>query len=602
MKRNLKNIIIMLFVLFVMGITKSYCSSIEDNANTLNLSEYNNSEIVEIEDVGTCQIYSEGDLTINLEGKNFLNVEAKYGIFCEGIVNIIGNGELEIGNVEVGIYATKGVYINNKKVTINNTDKNSIYVHWGNMEIKDSEINVKHWLKAGDITINNSNIIASCIQTDNLIINNSNVDIVRSDKEFVGIMSTEAGISTSDLKITNSQLKVTSDTYGISAYNFEITNSDIYASAESWDGIDSSTLIFNSGRINASGSTAIHARKFTMHDGEVIANGSEEGFYSSFGEFNINGGKIRIESKENKTETGMELSNTNLNIRGGKIDILTDLYGIDIDSASMFVEDGQINIKAENGINVSGFSSDGYVNIKGGQIKIDSLNLALSMNMDKFIIPNNAKMMAGRSEKNKKEVSAYEGEKYLEIKILPFSDVSKNSFYYTSVEYCYENNIILGTTKETFSPSKKLSRANIVTMLWRMEGSPNIVSENSFPDVKSTDYFYNAVLWSSSNRIASGYSTTGKFGPNDNITREQLATLLRNYAKYKNKDVSASADLIKFKDKNGVSSYAKEGIEWAIANKIMNGKDNGTRIDPKGNASRAEVAVMITNYCNKIGR
>lgn len=187
------------------------------------------------------------------------------------------------------------------------------------------------------------------------------------------------------------------------------------------------------------------------------------------------------------------------------------------------------------------------------------------------------------------------------VKVLPFKDVAKESYYYSSVDYCYNNNIILGTTDTTFSPSKKLSRGQLVTMLWRMEGSPIVKTANKFLDLKDSEYYYNAVLWASSKRIVNGYSD-GKFLANNNITREQLATILRNYAVYKKKNVNVNVNLSKFTDSTGVSSYAKEGVEWAIANKIISGKNNGTKIDPRGNASRAEIAVMITNYCNYVGR
>ena len=184
---------------------------------------------------------------------------------------------------------------------------------------------------------------------------------------------------------------------------------------------------------------------------------------------------------------------------------------------------------------------------------------------------------------------------------LPFKDVSRDTWYYNSVEYCTNNGIIYGTSDTTFSPNNKLTRGNLVTLLWRMEGSPKISGEQKFSDVKQDAYYYEAIKWAEKNKVVNGYDD-GKFRPNNNITREQLATILKNYADYNKKDTSKRADLNKFIDNKGISSYAKDGVSWAVATKVMSGKENGTRVDPSGNASRAEAAAMIANYCNYIGK
>ena len=159
----------------------------------------------------------------------------------------------------------------------------------------------------------------------------------------------------------------------------------------------------------------------------------------------------------------------------------------------------------------------------------------------------------------------------------------------------------MGTTDTTFSPNNNLTRGNLVTLLYRMEGYPKVDGEVSFPDVKASDYFYEAVKWAEKTGIVHGYET-GKFGPNNNISREQLATILFNYAKYKKKDTSARTDLNKFTDNNKISSYAREAVSWAVAKGVMSGKNEGTRVDPQGRATRAEAAAMIQNYCSYVGR
>ena len=177
---------------------------------------------------------------------------------------------------------------------------------------------------------------------------------------------------------------------------------------------------------------------------------------------------------------------------------------------------------------------------------------------------------------------------------IPFMDVGRNDWYYDSVKSVSNDGVIAGTTDYTYNPSGKLTRGQLATILWRMAGMPKVKGKE-FPDVKTTDYYYQAIQWASANKIVNGYAT-GKFGPKDNVTREQLAVMLQNYAKYKKINVSKVADISKYKDVKGVSSYATNAVAWAIQNKIISGKENGTRIDPKGNASRAEAAAMIQNY------
>ena len=185
-----------------------------------------------------------------------------------------------------------------------------------------------------------------------------------------------------------------------------------------------------------------------------------------------------------------------------------------------------------------------------------------------------------------------------ETKELPFVDVKKGDWFYTAVEYCYNNRIIMGATDTEFRPTKNITRGMIVTILWRMEGEPKVTGIKDFPDVTG-QYYYNAVRWAAINKIVSGYNN-GKFGPNDNITREQLATILCNYAKYKNNNVNLSTDTSKYTDWYKITGYARPAMDWAIATGVITGKYNGTKVDPQGTASRAEAAGMIYNYCTRI--
>ena len=188
--------------------------------------------------------------------------------------------------------------------------------------------------------------------------------------------------------------------------------------------------------------------------------------------------------------------------------------------------------------------------------------------------------------------------KKVQVSVNPFIDVKKSDWYYNAVEYTYQRGIISGATETEFRPSAKITRGMIVTILWRMEGSPKVTGVEDFTDVKG-QYYYDAVRWAAKNGVVNGYGD-GRFGPNANITREQLATILCNYAKYKKKNTNVTVDISKYKDWNKVSSYARASMQWAIKTGVVTGKENGTKVDPQGTATRGEAACMIYNYCTKI--
>ena len=198
-------------------------------------------------------------------------------------------------------------------------------------------------------------------------------------------------------------------------------------------------------------------------------------------------------------------------------------------------------------------------------------------------------------------ISAIIGEMELTYEVtikLPFDDVNENDWFYNAVKYTYCNKIMSGFNGNTFSPSSKLTRGMLVTILHNMEGKPKVTGTSKFSDVQNKNmYYYSAVLWASNNKIVNGY-TNGKFGANDNITREQLAVMLSNYCKYKGKYKATNANYSKFSDSGKISGFAKTGMNWAVGNKIVNGS-NG-KLNPQGTANRAEAAAMIYNYCNRI--
>ena len=180
----------------------------------------------------------------------------------------------------------------------------------------------------------------------------------------------------------------------------------------------------------------------------------------------------------------------------------------------------------------------------------------------------------------------------------PFTDVSENDWFFNDVKFVYQNGLMNGTSATTFSPEGTTSRGMIVTILWRMAGSPDMEDKiwgYPFADVDATAYYGTAVYWARLNGIAGGYDDA-TFGPNDPITREQMAAILYRYAQYKGYDVSAKADLNKFTDADEISNYALEALQWANAEGLINGKGDGV-LDPKGQATRAEAAAILTRFC-----
>lgn len=180
-----------------------------------------------------------------------------------------------------------------------------------------------------------------------------------------------------------------------------------------------------------------------------------------------------------------------------------------------------------------------------------------------------------------------------------FNDVSANDWFASAVDYVTGKGMMNGTADNTFSPKANTTRGMVVTVLYRLENQPS-TSAASFTDVASGAYYANAVAWANANGIVSGYGS-GKFGPNDKVTREQLAAILYRYAQYKKYDVSVGEDtnILSYTDAQTITQYAIPAIQWACGAGVVTGK-SGSKLDPKGNATRAEVAAMLMRFCENV--
>ena len=168
-----------------------------------------------------------------------------------------------------------------------------------------------------------------------------------------------------------------------------------------------------------------------------------------------------------------------------------------------------------------------------------------------------------------------------------YDDVPATAWYAGAVNYVTEQGLMSGTGNNRFSPDTNTTRAMLVTILYRYAGSPTVSGSANFTDVRQ-DYYTTAVNWVAQNNVVSGYGD-GRFGINDSITRQDVAAVLWRY------EGSPAASAQDFADESSIASYASTAVDWARANGIISGKGNN-RFDPRGNATRAEIATMVMNY------
>jgi hypothetical protein len=179
----------------------------------------------------------------------------------------------------------------------------------------------------------------------------------------------------------------------------------------------------------------------------------------------------------------------------------------------------------------------------------------------------------------------------------PYDDVDTSKWYHESVDYAVSNGLMEGTGDTTFEPNTNATRAMLVTILHRLEGEPD-AGALTFADVASDTWYSDAVAWANETGIVEGYSED-IFAPNDNVTREQMVTILYRYAKYKGYDVSGQADLTTFTDSSSVSSWASDAMAWAVDAQLVEGMSNG-KLEPTGTATRAQIATILMRFCKLI--
>lgn len=295
---------------------------------------------------------------------------------------------------------------------------------------------------------------------------------------------------------------------------------------------------------------------------------------------------IHMEGKELAEQIAAQLEALGLKNRGAKTKDCTD---------NVKDEDGKL---ADYYTSIAGSKEYGMVGLIIEHAFIDNKNDAEKMKDESFL----KKMGIADATGIAKAYGLTKGtntDPEISVK-LPFTDVNKEAWYYDVVEYIYSKGIMTGLNQTTFGPDTMLSRAHFATVLYRMEGEPVITYANIYPDVSNGIWYTDPIVWANQAKVITGYEN-GIFGVADEITREQLVLILYRYAGYKGYDNSQRSDISTFSDSQKVSGFAKEAMQWAIAQKIITGKDNGKSIDPQGSASRAECGAMIMRFNNAYG-
>jgi hypothetical protein len=182
----------------------------------------------------------------------------------------------------------------------------------------------------------------------------------------------------------------------------------------------------------------------------------------------------------------------------------------------------------------------------------------------------------------------------------PFADVASSDWFYGAVKYVNQNSLMSGTLAAAFEPNVTMTRAMLVTVLYRLEGEPAVTGGSSFTDVQDGQWYTNAVIWADANGVVTGYGG-GLFGTNDSVTREQMAVILYNYAQYKDYDVTKTAELLSYTDASFVDSWALPAMQWANAEGLITGM-TATTLSPTGSATRAQVATILMRLVENIAK
>lgn len=316
----------------------------------------------------------------------------------------------------------------------------------------------------------------------------------------------------------------------------------------------------------------------------ITATGNDGGEHIGRGFNGVNSGSLQDDSSRDLGYLRFQVTRqNNAAVSGATVTVNNNSYTTNSQGvAGCVVPRGS---EATYSVNAGGY------NTKTGSITPDSINNEVSVSM--------SRRSSGGSPSSPK--AGVDGEDVPQNKaawINPFTDVGERDWFYESVAYAVQNKLFVGTSDSTFSPDDNMTRAMLVTVLYRLAGEPD-GGQNSFTDVSSQMWYADAVAWASEQGIISGYGA-GLFGPEYPVTREQMAVILYNYARSRSYDLSATSATAQFADTTKVSGWAVDAIEWTVGAGLITGKDTGI-LDPQGNATRAQVAAILQRFVERYG-
>ena len=182
-----------------------------------------------------------------------------------------------------------------------------------------------------------------------------------------------------------------------------------------------------------------------------------------------------------------------------------------------------------------------------------------------------------------------------DLTVLPFTDVDSDDWFLAAVQYVYENDRMAGTSSTTFQPEVNLTRAMAAQVLYNLEGQPAVTGDTTFTDAAAAgEWAVKAITWAEQTGVVAGIGD-GLFDPTANVTREEFAQMMYNYASYKEYDLTLEGDLSQFEDASAISGWAETAMSWANGSGLINGHDDGT-IDPQGTTTRAQAASILMNF------
>ena len=485
------------------------------------------------------------------------------------IKNEAGNNEATVNGVP---YNTLANAINAAKdgntVTLLkdvNVDKGSVQNTSGILKItKDITLdgNSKKITVTGDGA--NTPSVINIEENANVTIKNLTIDSDKKAKHGLNLYN--AG------KVTVENVTIQNGTgYGIVCNSSDLTVNGLTTRGNDWGGINIDTSAGNDSN-------------FTMTSGNIqegnsvcIENGQEENITAQ-----ISGGSFKDVMLQNVD------SNVDLDITGGSFNDVKEVTKTGDTTTENPTPSDMITISGGRFANdVTNYLADGLVQDSNG-------------NVEKPYIPPanpNYKITIGAMENGTVTATFVETE---EPVAEPFVDVAEGDWFYDAVVYAYQNELMDGVGGNRFAPNSETTRAQLVTILYRLEGQPAVSGDLPFTDVEAGIWYTDAILWAAQNGIVNGVTDT-TFAPGDEITRQQLVTILYRYAEAKGYDVSASADLSGYPDADQVQDYAQPAMAWAVAENIIQGMEDGT-LKPAGNASRAQIATILMRFCEDVAQ